>query len=68
MNQKIKSVCKLASGIVFVLDENGDRIPQYQGPYNWVKTKILSDAPSDAEFVDGLKPNGGWNVVSREAW
>ena len=61
----IKNVIKTEKGFVIVFDENGEQLPEYQGPYEEVKDKILRDAPPDAIFchvVTGLK------AIPREEW
>jgi len=51
--------------MVLVFDENDEQIPEYQGLYDEVGSKILADAPPDATFghlVTGLK------AVPRDEW
>jgi len=67
--QKISSVIKMENGMVMVFDADGEQIPEYQGPYNMVKERILRDASLNAQFSDGWKKSGGGlNIISREIW
>ena len=46
----IKTVIRLGNDMVVVFDAEGEQIPRYQGRYEDVKARILSDAPSGAVF------------------
>lgn len=60
----IKTVAKRKSGDVVVYDENEQHMPEYEGKYEDVRSRILADAPPEAEFYneDSIKP------ISREKW
>ena len=58
----IKTVIKSEKGMVMVFDENGEQIPEYQGQYDEMKEKVLTDAPPDAVFYHDLK------AIPREEW
>jgi len=62
----IKSVTKSEKGMVFVFNEKGRQMPEYQGQYDEVRDQILRDAPPDAVFYhdDGRR----LNAVGREEW
>lgn len=65
MVELINSVIKTEKGFVIVFDERGEQLPEYQGPYEEVKAKILRDAPPGTTFchiATSLKP------VPREGW
>lgn len=61
----IKTVIKAENGMVMIFNENGEQIPEYQGPYPLVKESILKDAPPDAVFAYGVNNT---DVVPREKW
>lgn len=46
----IKTVIRFPLDVVIVLDENGEQITAYQGPYGEVRDLILRDAPGSACF------------------
>jgi hypothetical protein len=46
----IQKIIRLKNDMVMVFDENGEQMPEYQGPYRDVKDKILHDAPAGAVF------------------
>ncbi len=58
----------LTGDMVMVFDEQGEQIPEYQGPYWAVKEKILKNAPLNTAFAHGLDDNGNPKRVPREKW
>lgn len=46
----IKTVIRLKNNMVMVFDEEGEQMPEYQGRYEDVKAKIITDAPSGSVF------------------
>lgn len=40
--------------VVRVADENGNLMPEYEGPYGKVRKRIKKDAPSQALFFDDI--------------
>ncbi len=63
----IRTVVKLIDAMVIVFDRRGRQMPNYQGPYEVVKERILKDAPPDAVFAHALT-SGEFQVVPREEW
>ena len=62
----INSVMKSEEGMVLVFDQRGNQIPEYQGKYEDVRERILSDAPPGALFWH--VENRRNRAVSREEW
>jgi hypothetical protein len=56
----ISEVIKLANGMVLVFDEKGEQMPEFQGRYEAVRTKILVRVPKEAKFYHGT-----WNPLGR---
>ena len=46
----IKTVIRIKNDMVMVFDENGEELPEYQGNYDCVKDKIISDAQAESVF------------------
>jgi len=46
----IKTIIRIENDMVKVFDEHGIEIPEYQGDYNYVKDRIIADAPPDSVF------------------
>lgn len=64
----IKTVIKLQNSDIIVFDAEGEQIPEYQGRYQGVKEKILSDALPDTVFVHWFGYATEPRIVSREEW
>jgi len=64
--QVVKTVMKSDKGVVLVFDEDGEQVPEYQGHYEDVRERILSDAPPDAVFSYII--NNSIGAVPREEW
>ena len=62
----INSVIKTEDGMVLVFDERGNQMPEYQGKYEDVRERILSDAPPFALFWH--EENRRNRAVRREEW
>ena len=65
---KIKIAIRFKNNMVVVFDEEGKRIPKYQGQYEEVKESALRDAPPDAVFAHGFTDFGELRIVPREEW
>jgi hypothetical protein len=46
----IKTVIRIGNDMVMVFDERGEQLDEYQGHYQDVREKILTDAPAGAVF------------------
>jgi len=46
----IQKIIRLKNDMVMVFDEEGEQMPEYQGPYGDVRDRILADAPAGAVF------------------
>lgn len=64
----IKTVIRTSNDMVIVFDERGEQIPEYQGPYEEVKDKILRDASPDAIFGHRINSRGETHLRIREKW
>ncbi|MFC1939145.1 hypothetical protein ACFLXO_00460 [Chloroflexota bacterium] len=64
----IRNVIKCPDGMVMVFDSRGEPIPEYQGPYEAVKGKILSDAPVNTRFCYFPDYEKELEIVPREEW
>jgi len=64
----IKTVIKLYDGTVFVFDDKGKELSEYQGQYGNVKERILKDAPPEAIFVHWFSYAIRPHFLSREEW
>jgi len=64
----INIVIKTSDGFVKVFDENKERVLEYEGRYEEVKTRILQDAPEYTIFA--YKNNRGHitYLIPREKW
>jgi hypothetical protein len=64
---KIAHVYRFQNDMVLVFDESGAQMPEYNGPYDQQKAKVLRDAPSTARFWRGV-----WRMsaeeVDRDNW
>ena len=66
--QVIKSIIKTPNGMVLVFDGKGEQIPEYQGQYEKVKSRILNNAPPSAEFSYAFDNETEIKAVPREEW
>jgi hypothetical protein len=62
----IITAIRLKNGSVFVSDERGEQVPEYQGRYEIVQGRIKKDAPSQAVFMHWFEQLP--RIVSREEW
>ncbi len=46
----IQKIIRLKNDMVMVFDEEGEQMPEYQGPYDDVRDRIMADAPAGARF------------------
>ena len=64
----IKTVIRLGNDMVIVLDAKGEQITEYQGRYENVRGKILSDAPADTVFDHWFGYSPEPEAVTSEEW
>jgi hypothetical protein len=64
----IKTVIRLNNNFVMVFDENGDQVSEYQGSYNNVKYRILSDVSPDTQYIHWYDAVADPKKVSLENW
>jgi len=64
----IKTVIRIKNDYVIVFDEDGEQIPGYQGHYNDVKAKILTDAPAGSVFNHWFGSSREPEKVTGETW
>lgn len=62
---KLKRVIRWQNGMVMAFDENGQQIPELQGPFEEVKEKCRAAADADTIFEGG---NWTDKRTSREVW
>ena len=64
----IKTVIKAANNMVIAFDEKGNQMTEYQGPYEDVKRKIMTDFGSEAAFIHWFGISSKPDIVSRTNW
>ena len=64
----IKTVIRLGNDAVIVFDTEGEQIPEYQGQYENVRERVLSDAPPEAAFNHWFGYSFKPEAVSGEKW
>jgi hypothetical protein len=64
----IKTVIRIKNDMVMVFDEDGEQIPEYQGPYEDVKERILADAPAGSVFNHWFGHTPEPEAVTGENW
>jgi hypothetical protein len=64
----IKTVIRIKNDMVMVFDEDGEQLPEYQGPYHDVKEKILADAPAGSVFNHWFGHSLEPEPVNGRAW
>jgi hypothetical protein len=64
----IKTVIRINKDMVLVFDENGDELPKYQGYYQDVRDRILSDAQTNAVFKYWFGHAKKPDTVAMECW
>jgi hypothetical protein len=69
IDTRIDTVIRFGSGAVMVIDGDGREVPEYRGPFDQVKEKVLAAAPADARFYAG---SGARHkvlfIVGRDKW
>ena len=50
----IKTVIRAANNMVIAFEEQGNQIPEYQGRYEDVKRKIMTDFGTEAAYIHWL--------------
>ena len=64
----IRAVIRVNNNMVMVFDEQGEQIPEYQGQYEDVKARILTDAPAGTIFNHWFGYSLEPEIVVWEAW
>ena len=64
----IKTVIRAANNMVIAFDEQGNQMPEYQGRYEEVKRKIITDTGTEAAFVNWFGVSPEPDVVSKINW
>ncbi len=64
----IKTVMRLQNNMVMAFDTEGEQVPEYQGQYEAVKARILTDASPDVIFTHWFGLAAEPENVSRENW
>ena len=64
----IKTVIRVRNNMVMVFDSKGEQIPEYQGYYEDVKEKILSDAPEGTLFNHWFNRSLEPESIAGESW
>jgi len=64
----MKTVIRTQTDMVIVFDENDRQIPEYQGRYADVKTKILRDAVDGTEFKHWHENSPEPEIVAPNNW
>jgi hypothetical protein len=63
----IRDVYAFQNGMCMVFDEKGQQMPDYQGPTDEVRDKILADATPETIFHSAVW-GGSDRIVSRKQW
>ena len=64
----IKTVIKAPNDMVITFDEQGNQMPEYQGPYEDVKKKIMTDIGTEAAFIHWFGVSPEPDNVARVDW
>jgi hypothetical protein len=64
----IRNVIRLRSDMVMAFDDEGEQIPEYQGQYEDMKERILTDAPEGTVFNHWFGCSLEPEAVDRENW
>jgi hypothetical protein len=64
----IQKIIRLKNDMVMVFDEEGEQMPEYQGPYDEVRDRILADAPAGAIFNHWFGHNIKPRMVATRSW
>ena len=64
----IKTVIRAANNMVIAFDEQGNQIPGYQGRYEEVKRKIITDTGNEADFINWFGVSPEPDIVSKINW
>ena len=64
----IRTVIRCSNNMVIVFDEKGEQILEYQGQYQEVKEKILTDTPLNAVFGYFPDYETELEIIPREEW
>jgi hypothetical protein len=63
----IKSLYR-TNDTVFVFDEEGLHLPQYDGKFVFLRDRILADLAPNAEFYISRWGQGNFEKVTKEQW
>jgi hypothetical protein len=64
----IKTVIRIESNIVFVFDEKGDELTEYQGEYENVKHDIMSNCNKDTIFIHWFGISQKPKITDKGKW
>ncbi|MBA7682127.1 hypothetical protein ES703_90473 [subsurface metagenome] len=64
----VKNVIRAANNMVIAFDEQGNQMPEYQGRYEDVKRKIMTDIGTEAAFIHWFNISSKPDIVSRINW
>jgi sRNA-binding protein len=64
----MKKVVRTNRNMVFVFDENGEEMPQYQGTYQDVRDRVMGDARVDTIFTHWYGTSAEPKDIAMESW
>ena len=64
----IKTVIRVKNDMVMVFDKDGEQIHEYQGYYEDVKERIITDAPAGSVFNHWFGHEFEPEIVTAETW
>ena len=64
----IKTAIRCSNNMVIVFDKEGEQISEYQGQYEEVREKILTNAPLNTIFAYFPDFEPELQIVPREEW
>ena len=64
----IKTVIRAANNMVIAFDEQGNQMSDYQGRYEEVKRKIITDTGTEVAFINWFGVSPEPDVVSKINW
>ena len=64
----VKTVIRAANNMVIAFDEQGHQMPEYQGRYEDVKRKIMTDFGTEAAYIHWFGISAKPDTVSLTNW
>jgi hypothetical protein len=64
----IKTVIRAANNMVIAFDEQGNQMPEYQGRYEDVKSKIMTDFGTEAAYIHWFGISSKPDMVAPVNW